>query len=42
MPDLVLGHVNDNDADLKLCDILLEFDTAVIRIEHVELFLRGR
>ena len=39
---LILGHVNDDDANSKLCDILLEFDAAIICDEKVELLLRYR
>ena len=38
--DLVLGYVNDEHTDSKLCDILLELDTAVSRNEKIELLLR--
>ena len=40
--DLIFGHVNDDDANSKLCDILLELNTAIICDEKVELLLRYR
>jgi hypothetical protein len=38
--DLILGYMNDDNANSKLRDILLEFDTAIVRNEKIELLLR--
>jgi hypothetical protein len=28
--DLILGHVNDDDSNSELCDVLLELDTSIM------------